>query len=150
MSIASEITRLQTAKADLKTAIEGKGVTVSSSAKLDAYPALVDSIQQGGSDDTWYLIVASTSVAFVYAKTNDTTWTMANPEKIELSFAGTSIYFIYKGETYYASSALVEGNNILSKNGQRVGAGSLAGSMLASATITKDASDNFSAYFETD
>lgn len=48
MSIASEITRLQTAKADLKTAIEGKGVTVPSSAKLDAYPALVESIQQGG------------------------------------------------------------------------------------------------------
>jgi hypothetical protein len=48
MSIASEITRLQNAKADLKTAIEGKGVTVPSSAKLDAYPALVESIQAGG------------------------------------------------------------------------------------------------------
>ena len=47
MSIASEITRLQTAKAGLKTAIEGKGVTVSSSALLDAYPALVDSISGG-------------------------------------------------------------------------------------------------------
>ena len=47
MSIASEISRLQTAKADLKTAIEGKGVTVSSSAKLDAYADLVDAIQQG-------------------------------------------------------------------------------------------------------
>lgn len=42
MSIASEITRLQGAKADLKTAIESKGITVSSSAKLDDYPALVD------------------------------------------------------------------------------------------------------------
>lgn len=51
MSIASEITRLQTAKADLKTAIEGKGVTVSSSAKLDAYPELVESIQAGGGGD---------------------------------------------------------------------------------------------------
>lgn len=48
MSIASEISRLQTAKADLKTAIEGKGVTVPASAKLDAYPALVESIQAGG------------------------------------------------------------------------------------------------------
>ena len=51
MSIASEITRLQTAKADLKTAIEGKGVTVSSSAKLDAYPALVESISGGSIED---------------------------------------------------------------------------------------------------
>lgn len=48
MSITDEITRLQTAKADLKTAIEGKGVSVSASAKLDAYAALVDSIQTGG------------------------------------------------------------------------------------------------------
>ena len=49
MSIASEISRLQTAKAGLKTAIEGKGVTVSDTATLDAYPALVESIQTGGS-----------------------------------------------------------------------------------------------------
>lgn len=48
MSIANEITRLQGAKAGLKTAIEGKGVTVPSSAKLDDYPDLVDSIPQGG------------------------------------------------------------------------------------------------------
>lgn len=51
MSVTSEITRLQNAKADLKTAIEGKGVTVSADAKLDAYPALVESIQQGGGGD---------------------------------------------------------------------------------------------------
>ena len=48
MSISNEITRLQGAKAGLKTAIEGKGVTVPSSAKLDDYPDLVDSIPQGG------------------------------------------------------------------------------------------------------
>lgn len=48
MAISDEITRLQTAKADLKTAIEGKGVAVPSSTKLDGYADLVDSIQQGG------------------------------------------------------------------------------------------------------
>ena len=48
MSIATEITRLQTAKASLKTSIEAKGVSVSASATLDAYPALVDSIPSGG------------------------------------------------------------------------------------------------------
>lgn len=48
MSIASEITRLQNAKTALKTSIENKGVTVSASALLDAYPAYVDSIQTGG------------------------------------------------------------------------------------------------------
>lgn len=52
MSIASEITRLQTAKADLKTAIEGKGVAVSASATLDAYADLVDAIETGGGSST--------------------------------------------------------------------------------------------------
>lgn len=47
MSIASEITRIQVAKANLKTAIEGKGVTVPSSTKLDGYADLVDDIQTG-------------------------------------------------------------------------------------------------------
>lgn len=51
MSISSEIQRLQNAKADLKTAIEGKGVTVSSSAKLDDYADLVDAIQTGGGSE---------------------------------------------------------------------------------------------------
>lgn len=48
MAISDEITRLQAAKADLKTAIEGKGVTVPSSTKLDGYADLVDSIEIGG------------------------------------------------------------------------------------------------------
>lgn len=48
MSIASEITRLQSAKADLKTAIEGKGVTVPSATLLDGYADLVDDIPSGG------------------------------------------------------------------------------------------------------
>lgn len=48
MSIASEITRLTTAKADLKTAIEGKGVTVPSDATLDDYADYVDDISYGG------------------------------------------------------------------------------------------------------
>lgn len=47
MSVATELQRIIDAKADLKTAIEAKGVTVSSSALIDAYPALVDSIQTG-------------------------------------------------------------------------------------------------------
>lgn len=48
MSIATEIQRLQTAKADIKTAIEGKGVTVPSTTKLDGYATLIDSIETGG------------------------------------------------------------------------------------------------------
>ena len=51
MSIATEIARLQTAKSDLKTAIEGKGVTVPSTTTLDGYADLVDAISGGGSGD---------------------------------------------------------------------------------------------------
>lgn len=54
MSIADEISRLQGAKADLKTAIEGKGVTVPSTTKLDGYAALVDEIEtESGPYDDW-------------------------------------------------------------------------------------------------
>ena len=66
MSIASEISRLQTAKAGLKTAIEGKGVTVSDTATLDAYPALVESIQtggSGGSDDALKAMIERTTTS---------------------------------------------------------------------------------------
>lgn len=52
MSIASDIARLQTAKASLKTVIESKGVTVPSATKLDGYAALVSEIDGGGGSDT--------------------------------------------------------------------------------------------------
>lgn len=45
-TVASEISRLQQAKADLKTAIEGKGVTVSSAATIDAYAGYVADIEE--------------------------------------------------------------------------------------------------------
>ena len=47
MSIQSEISRLQTAKTNLATAIASKGVTVPDTATLDDYPALVSAIQTG-------------------------------------------------------------------------------------------------------
>ena len=50
MSISTEITRLQTAKADLKTAIEAKGVTVGD-ITIDGYAAKVAEIPQGSGKD---------------------------------------------------------------------------------------------------
>lgn len=47
MAISTEIARLQQAKADIKTAIEAKGVSVPSSAKLDAYDGYIAAIPQG-------------------------------------------------------------------------------------------------------
>ena len=47
MTIANEITRINNAKAAIKEAIINKGVTVSDTAKLDEYPALINSITVG-------------------------------------------------------------------------------------------------------
>ena len=52
MTIASEITRLQWAKADIKSSIEWKWVSVPSDAKLDTYDTYIDQIQQW---DGWVL-----------------------------------------------------------------------------------------------
>lgn len=48
MSIATELTRIQTAKANLKTQIEAKGVSVPSTATIDTYATYVQAIPQGG------------------------------------------------------------------------------------------------------
>ena len=48
MSIATELARIQQAKADIKTAIEVKGVSVPSSATIDTYDDYVAQISGGG------------------------------------------------------------------------------------------------------
>ena len=48
MSIQTELTRITNAKAAIKTAIEGKGVTVPASTLLDGMAALIESIEAGG------------------------------------------------------------------------------------------------------
>lgn len=65
MSIATEISRLQTAKADLKTAIEGKGVTVPSATKIDGYADLVDSIETGGGGEDVFALAADRTITSI-------------------------------------------------------------------------------------
>lgn len=48
MSIQTEIDRLASAKAAIKTAIEGKGVTVPDATMLDGLAPLIDGIETGG------------------------------------------------------------------------------------------------------
>lgn len=48
MSIQTELTRITNAKAAIKTAIEGKGVTVPDGTLLDGMASLIDSIPAGG------------------------------------------------------------------------------------------------------
>lgn len=56
MTIADQINRLNNAKANIKQAIENKGVEVSDSALLDEYPALISSIEVGSGEggDPYY------------------------------------------------------------------------------------------------
>lgn len=52
MSVQSEITRLENAKAAIKAAIEGKGVTVPDTTLLDGMASLIESIEAGGGSAT--------------------------------------------------------------------------------------------------
>ena len=47
MSIASELTRIQTAKADIKTAVANKGVTIPNNALISSYSQYINNIQTG-------------------------------------------------------------------------------------------------------
>lgn len=48
MSVQTQIDRLASAKAAIKTAIEGKGVTVPDATMLDGFASLIDGIEAGG------------------------------------------------------------------------------------------------------
>ena len=54
MSIQTELTRLTNAKAAIKTAIEGKGVTVPEGTLLDGMASLIESIETGGGEETLF------------------------------------------------------------------------------------------------
>ena len=84
MSIASEISRLQTAKADIKTEIEGKGVTVPSATTLDGYASLVRQIQTGGGG------ITGTDVTVASAQTN-----IANAARVLINAANGSAGHLY-------------------------------------------------------
>lgn len=81
MSVSDEIRRIQNAKANIKTSIENKGVTVPDDAKLDAFPALIDDIQAGGSGEThvnpdFYEIRTKNGTTFRNLFANDTNYSL--------------------------------------------------------------------------
>ena len=64
MSIQTELARLTNAKAAIRSAIEGKGVTVPSGTLLDGMAALIESIEAGGGWKSYKIVsgyLASTS-----------------------------------------------------------------------------------------
>ena len=72
MRIQTELTRITNAKAAIKAAIEGKGVTVPDGTLLDGMAALIESIEAGGGDfnfDEYIGITKATSGT--YTATNN-------------------------------------------------------------------------------
>lgn len=90
MTITSEIARLQQAKADIKTSIENKGVTVSADAKLDAYAALIDSISHGGwMPPSAELVGSNNAILNVANDTSFSSWTPSSANTV-IKAAGTA------------------------------------------------------------
>ena len=66
MSIQTELTRIINAKAAIKTAIEGKGVTVPDATLLDGMAALIESIEAGGGGGAGNIATGSITNSTVY------------------------------------------------------------------------------------
>ena len=106
MSIASEITRLNGAKADIIQAITDKGVTVPSSAKLDDMALLIASITGGGGSfeaDNIVNIVPINKMVVVDSN----------------GYIGFDLtnFFQYRGSTYYYNYAILSTGDDFSSKG---------------------------------
>lgn len=108
MSIVSEITRIQTAKSDLATAIASKGVTVPSSTTIDGYASLVNAIQAGGWLPPSAELVASASETInLSADTSYDSWTPTTTNTSILSAGSARAACNYKITTDYENTALI-------------------------------------------
>lgn len=110
MSIATEISRLQTAKAGIKTAIEGKGVVVPTSATLETYASYISSIEY---DYVEPVTLPDIYTQVKYIQTSDNTcafitdYTADGTESFEFDYTpltwGTSLNpHIFSAPNYYA------------------------------------------------
>ena len=93
MSISSQITRINNAKAAIKTAIAAKGVTVPDSAMLDDYAALIGNISGGGGETG---VVASGECG------EYVTWELYNTGELIISGAGAMENYTGSGLATYA------------------------------------------------
>ena len=112
MNIQTELTRITNAKAAVKAAIEGKGVTVPEGTKLDGMAALIESIEAGGGNFS----VETGSITFAESYKPKSTPLVISHSLGKTPFAfiaynGTSSYYpryqiahLYKLRAYSGSS----------------------------------------------
>ena len=92
MSIQTELTRITNAKAAIKTAIEGKGITVPDGTLLDGMAALIESIEGGGGSIGEYAIESGT---FTPAEA------ITDSYVIETHVGGHSTFFVCYRDPYF-------------------------------------------------
>ena len=101
MSIQTELTRITNAKAAIKTAVEGKGVTVPDGTLLDGMAALIDSIEAGGGsfDLSNFLQNITDVISFSFTPARDEDgYTIIKPSKNSIPRMG----FVYADDISYA------------------------------------------------
>ncbi len=132
-TIPAEVNRLETAKSQLASAISAKGVTVPTSAKLDAYPDYVASIPAGGSPRTYRVVVGTSTAGWTaddcdYLCNGTTDQTTISQAIAALPEEGGVVYFL--DGTYVLTSTLtISGDNITLAGNHRASILSNTGSL---------------------
>lgn len=114
MSVQSEITRLETAKSYIATAITNKGVAVPSGTKLDGMAALIDSIESGGGSSGGGSSQGGFSVTFPAADSNNyanwSKFTVAYILKADGTILNITDYTVVAGKTIDGVVLFTAGN----------------------------------------
>ena len=97
MSIQTELTRIINAKAAIKTAVEGKGVTVPDGTLLDGMAALIESIEAGGGGGIGEYAIESGTFTPAEAITDSYV--------IETHVRGYSTFFVCYRDPYFLISS---------------------------------------------
>lgn len=139
MSIATEVSRLQAAKTNIKNSIENKGVTVPPSATLDLYPGYIDQISTGIQPDSIILDIKPVAVGYtvpvaIYPAFNGVRVDQDISASVSLSSSDTNVATVGTGTV----TGVTVGSTTITAS---------LGSISATATISCVASDSISAVY---
>ena len=129
MSVQTEITRIESAKTAIATAIEGKGVTVPDGTKLDGMAALIESIEAGGGNFATGTFTTTDDITSNIVITHDLgvkpqLFFVACSRETKHAYSGSSptvmvfAYFIMDNKKKYYLSRYLEVGSSISEYGQ--------------------------------